>query len=904
MAWLRRVIGGFRDLFQRTHAEQELEEEIRDYLETAAEQKILTGMEREDAIRAARAELGSREALKDRVRDVSWASLIDALWQDLRYGVRMLRKSPGFAVVAIFSLALGIGANTAIFTVVNSLVLRPLPVIDPHRLATISSGTSVSQPWSYAIWSQIRQRAEAFGGACAWSMQRFNAEQGAEGQPVEGMFASGEFFTMLGVPAVIGRTFTSADDERGGGPDGPVAVLSYAMWHRHFGGSANVIGMSFVVEGVPFTIVGVTPPEFFGVEVGRRFDVALPIGAEPLIRGKETALDARMALWLRVMLRLPPGQSLEVATATLRAVQPQIREGSIPQDFPQLQQGFLKEPFTLVPAAAGISALRQRYERPLLTIQVLVALVLLIACANLANLLLARATARRHELSVRLALGAAWWRLVRQLLIESFVLAGIGAFAGLAVAAWGSRALVAQLSTSVNRVSLDLPLDWRVMAFTAAVAVATAVLFGTAPAFRATRAAPIDALKEQRRTARDARLSFSSGLVVAQLAVSMVLVLAAGLLVRTFERLATLPLGFESDRVLVVTVDAMRASIDPASRSAFYYRLVDAAAAAPGVANAAGSMFTPVTGGSSTVLVDVPGAPAMSILERTSLINFVTPRWLATYGMAIHAGRDIDIRDTTSAPPVVLVNEAFARSFFPGRDAIGQSVGITAGPRGEVPVGSKIIVGIVDDAVYGSVREKVRPTMYMPLAQWDLPVPLQPYVIISVRSATESPALLTRPVAAALTAVDRDLVFTFRPLSDQVDATLMQERLIAILSGLFGTLALLLAAVGLYGVTTYAVSRRRAEIGIRLALGAQRSDIIRLVLAKSLVMTGVGIVLGLAAGAAVTRYVEGMLFGLTPLDPTTFIAVSLLFAAVSTLAAFVPARRATTVDPLIALRCE
>jgi predicted permease len=581
-------------------------------------------------------------------------------------------------------------------------------------------------------------------------------------------------------------------------------------------------------------------------------------------------------------------------------MQPQIRAGAMPPDG---AQGFLEDAFTLIPAAAGTSGLRERYQQPLLAILVIVALVLLIACANLANLLLARATARRHEMSVRLALGASRWRLARQLLVESLVLASAGAAVALTIAPWGSRAIVAQVSTSAARVALDLPLDWRVMAFTAAVTVATSVLFGTAPALRATRAAPIDALKEQGRgTSEAAWMSLSSGLLITQVALSLVLVVAAGLFVRTFERLARLPLGFDSDRVLVVGVSAARAHIGAADQIRFYDRLVAAVAAVPGAAHAAGSIITPVGGSIMAFPADVPGAPPMSVRERRVLANSVTPGWFATYGTPIRAGRDIGERDTKNAPPVAVVNEAFVRKFFPGGNAIG-AIASEMPPPGsrEAPV-ARTIVGIVGDAVYRSLRAEVPPTMYQPLAQRDSPSLTG--ITISVRAASGSPVQLAPSVAAALTAIDRELAFSFRPLADQVNASFAQERLVAMLSAFFGALALLLAGIGLYGVTSYSVTRQRTEIGIRMALGAQRSDVIGLVLGRSLVMTVAGIVLGLAGAAAVTRYLEALLFGVTPLDPTTFIAVSLMFAAVTTLAAYLPARRATNLDPLVALRYE
>ena len=421
---------------------------------------------------------------------------------DMRLAVRALRATPIASLVAALSLALGIGANTAIFSLLNSLLLRTLPAKEPERLVTISSDAAVRMGfkaglgWNYAMWDRFRQRAEAFDGAIAWTPQRIDLAANGESQPVDGLVVSGDFFATLGVPAFLGRTLTAADDRRGGGPDGPVAVIGYGLWQRRFGGSAGVIGTSLNVEGVPFTIVGVTPPEFFGLEVGKAFDLAVPLGTEPLFRGKKAAIDQPRSLFLFIMLRLKAGQSRDAATAALRTIQPDILAPGLPP--------FVREPFTLVPAAAGADipdSARPRYERSLLTMLVVVALVLLIAAANIANLQLARATARRHELSVRLALGASRWRLARQMLVESLVLASAGAAGGLLFAMWGSRAVVAALSSPIGRVALDVPLDVRVLMFTVVLTSVTAILAGTAPALRAARAAPIEALKEGARGA-------------------------------------------------------------------------------------------------------------------------------------------------------------------------------------------------------------------------------------------------------------------------------------------------------------------------------------------------------------------------------------------------------------------
>ena len=849
--------------------------------------------------------------------------------QDLRVAVRVLRAAPVVTGIAILSLALGVGANTAIFSLVNSLLLRTLPVPEPERLVIMttdaSAGRRNTDAWNYGVWEEIRRRApQMFDGAVAWSetgtQNRLSlSTAGGEPQPVDGAYVSGDFFTTLGVPALLGRTFTSADDVRGSGPDGPVAIISYGMWQRRFGADAKVIGTSVVIERIPFTIIGVTPPEFFGAEVGRTFDVALPLNANQLIRGKDSDIDRR-SVWLYIMVRLKAGQSAEAATSLLRSVQPQIREAVVPATLPpeaqdpalrQLaDQVFLKNPFTLVPASMGTSQLRRRYERPLLATLVIVGLVLLIACGNIANLLLARATARRHELSVRLALGATRWRLVRLLLVEALVLAGIGALAGLVFARWAGPMLVAQLSTSVTRVTLDLSLDWRVLAFTVAVTAATAVLFGTAPAFRARRIAPIDALKEQGRGALgDARTGLSGSLVVAQVALSMVLIVAAGLLVGTFERLATLPLGFDSDRVLIVNVDVSRAPIDPANRIPFFHQLVAAVAAVPGVARAGGSMATPVGGSSLLGFIDLPGAPPAQPEpgpvpfwnSRMTMLNQITPGWLATYGTAVVAGRDIDERDVQGALPIALVNDAYVHKFLPGRNPIGETIRFledTAPP--------KTIVGVVSDAVYVSVRDGVRPTVYIPLAQREAAGPTA-NVIISVRSSDGSPAPskvegLAPRVAAALTGVERNLTFTFRPLQDRVDASLTQERLVALVTGFFGTLALLLAGLGLYGVTSYAVTRRRAEIGIRMALGAQPTGVVRLVLVRVFVLVALGVIIGTAVSWWSSQFIASLLYDLQPRDAVTLVSAAVTLTVVGALAGWLPAYRASRIDPAQVLR--
>jgi predicted permease len=822
---------------------------------------------------------------------------------DLRDAWRALRATPIVTAVAILSLALGIGANTAIFSIIDSLLLRSLPVRAPERLALVKQRpTDLYGSWTNPFWEQIRdRRRQIFETAFAFSSTRFDLASGGEADYVQGLWVSGDFFDGLGVQALLGRTLTDADDRRGGGPDGPVAVISYSYWQRRFGGAADALGKTIQLDRVPFTIVGVTPPGFFGPEVGRRFEVAIPIGAEPLVRGRDTALDKRSTWWLRVMVRLKDGQTLAAAEQALRGVQPQVREATIPQGWrPDNVARYLATPLVLHPASSGVSGLRQTYTQPIVAIMAVVVFVLLIACANIANLLLARAAARRHEFSVRLALGASRIRLARQLLVESLLLSGLGALLGLALARWGSGLLVRQLSTGSRQVFLNVSIEWRVLAFTIAVAVATALLFGLVPALRASRAQPIDAIREHGRGAiGERRVSLGHVLVAGQVALSLVLIVGAGLFMRTFASLATLDLGFDRDPLLIVQVNAQKSHLAPDRRRDFYQRLADEVRTVPGVSTAVASLVTPVSGETWNDNVVVENRPPLSGEAALSNVNIVTPGWFAAYGTRLKAGRDIDVRDTLASTPIVVVNETFVRRFLGGGQAIGQRVRLPGGLKDTSPWME--IVGIVADAIYLSPREAIPPTMYMPLAQRP---ELPSFVSVTVRVASGAPMLAVRGVAEAIGRVDRDLALTFTPLKQNVDAALAQERMVAMLSGFFGALALLLAGLGLYGVMSYAVNRRRGEIGIRMALGASAGHVIGMILGRVGLLVSAGVIVGAGVAWWASRFVETLLWGLKPQDLTTLLGASFVLAAVGALAGWLPARRAARIDPARVLRDE
>jgi putative ABC transport system permease protein len=725
-------------------------------------------------------------------------------------------------------------------------------------------------------------------------------------QAADGFLASGSFFSTLGVSAVIGRTFTDADDRRDGGADGPVAVISFGFWQRQFGGASNVIGHTIRLEDVPFTIVGVTPPAFFGLDVGRTFDVIMPLNTEPLVSRNESQIANGNSSWLNIIARLRPDQTSAGATTALRAIGPQILEATLPQDWPTaaLNQ-YRARVFTVLPAATGDSSARGQYLSPLLAILGIVGLVLAIACANIANLLLARGTARRHELSVRVALGASRWRLVRQLFIESLLLSAAGAAIGVFVASPVDRFVVGEISTDVRPVFLTLTLDSHVLLLTLLVSVGAALLFGIGPALQASDVAPMDALKDgrDRQISGDGSRRIADGLVVVQVALSVILVVASGLFVRTFVALATRPLGFDRERVLIATINSHSAAIEPAARLTLYERARDAVAALPGVSSAAVSTQTPpVTGPTVIMPIDtITGGTRLQGMDRMTGLNFVTPRWFSTFGTRLVSGRDLSDRDRAGSPRVALANRAFARKFLNDANPVGHVISTIGGePRRTMSIE---VIGFVEDAIHGSLRHPVKPMLYLPLTQADwLPTGWLAEVDLSVRSTSLPPSQLTSSITRAIQDVSPDLVITSHSLADQINDTLTQERIVALLSGVFSTLALILAGLGLYGVAAYAVIRRRIELGIRMALGSAPSAIMRLALARIARLVGVGLLIGIVASLVLSRFVVTLLYGVEPRDPITLLGAVAILAVVAAVAGWLPAWRASRIDPALVLR--
>jgi predicted permease len=822
--------------------------------------------------------------------------MLDGVVQDIRYALRSLRASPGFALVSILSLALGIGANTAIFSLIDSVMLKSLPVNHPEELVQVTLEER-SASFTNPIWEELRNRQDMFSSLMAYGSTRFNLAEGGEARNVPGVFASGSYFTTLGVKPVIGRTFTFDDDKRG---CPGMAVISYDFWQRQYGGDASVVNKTISLDGHPFPILGVIQPGFLGTDVGSSNDVYVPICTEPAFR-EFSSLDRRSNWWLRVLGRPKPELGERGALARLKTLAPGIMEATTPQNQRgELQARYRRHIFELQPAANGLSFIRTQYRPALITLMVVVGVVLLIACANVANLLLARATARQREIAIRMALGSGRSRVIRQLLTESLLLSVTGALLGVLFAQWAARLLVTFLNTSRGNVVLDLAVDLRVLAFTSAVAIATGVLFGLAPAWRGTRVAPQSAMKENSRgmTQDRAKLGLGKLLVAAQVALSLVLLVGAGLLVGTFRKLQALNPGFEPDHVLIVNSDFRNSKVAKEARLAMFEDVLTRLRAIPGVRAATAVDNTPISGSSWNDDVVVDGFTPKD--ERDSLVWYyeTQPGLFATLGIPMVAGRDFDDRDRVGAPKVAIVNQTMANKFFHGANPVGKTYRVRgSGNQLSEPVE---IIGVVKDAKYRSLREDNLPIAYIAMKQAAAPFS---FVVFELR-AQGSAADLIPGVKSVMEQSHREAVLTFQTLSTQVAESLTRERLLATLSGFFGALALLLAAIGLYGVMSYNVARRRGEIGIRMALGAEQARVLRMVLREVASIVALGLAAGAAVALGTTHLVWTLLYGLDARDPATIGIAAMLLAAVAALAGFIPARRASQLDPMVALREE
>ncbi|WP_321477409.1 ABC transporter permease [uncultured Paludibaculum sp.] len=720
MPWYRR----WRNVFRPEALDDDLERELQYHLAETVDRLTEAGLTEREALREARRRLGNYTLQKERTRAMNVAGWLDETRADLQYGMRQLKRNPGFAAVAILSLALGIGANTAIFQLVNAIRLKTLPVQQPQQLVTIDfqEGAARAGWWptrsavmTHPEWEEIRSRQQAFSGMLAWSVARFNLTNGGEPRFAEGLFVSGDFFRQLGVEAMLGRTFTTADDSPACSAG---AVVSYAFWKREFGGDPGVLGRSVTLDGHSIPVIGVTPPEFFGVEVGSRYDVAVPLCVDRLMSEDGRGRAPQLATWwLAAMGRLKPGWTVKMADTHLRALSPAVMRASLPTGYqPELAKRYLANQLTAVAADTGTSALRAEYERPLWLLMAATSLVLLIACANLANLLLARATVRAPEIAVRLAIGASRWRLIRQLLAESLLLAISGTVLGAVLALGLSRALVGFLSTSGNPVFVDVALDCRVLSFAAALSLLTCVLFGLLPAWRGTHLAPASAMRGGARGATAGREQFAlrRALLSTQVALSLVLLVGALLFVRSLHNLMTVDTGFQSEGVLALSVDYSRSHYPMERRSAIAHELANRLSAVPGVLSLAQVDKTPVSGENWDNLVGVQSATAATG-GRTSFFTQVSSGYFRTMSTRLVAGRDFNEHDNLTAPKVAIVNEVFAKRLFGATNPIGRTFHMAADAGHAEPVFE--IVGLVANTKYASLKEEFRPIAYFPLAQ-------------------------------------------------------------------------------------------------------------------------------------------------------------------------------------------
>ncbi|HKV63243.1 MAG TPA: ABC transporter permease [Candidatus Acidoferrum sp.] len=901
MSLLRDLGSGLRSLFRKEQVNRELDEELGEYLEMAAEEKMKHGMSRKEAVRAVRLERGSLEVTKEIVRSGGWESVVDTLWRDLLFAARMLRKSPGFTLVAMLTLALGIGANTAVFSVMNTVLLRYLPLPNPQQLVFLrlpnatpegvgSSGDG-DRSFSYAVFEALRKEHAVFSDLMAYvplAVDRVAVRIGEDPEEAEGDMVSGNFFSGLGVSFTRGRGFTLEDETA----HASIAVLSYSYWTTRFGRSPSAIGQTIYVKGVPFTVIGVTAQGFYGLEPGSSTDFWIPLQNRPELTAwdnspSQNTLYGSPKWWcIQLIGRLAPDVTEAQGLAILDPPFQSAALIGLGTPDPKAKENILAFSST-----QGIQGLRDGYQKPIQILLAMVGLVLAIACANVSLLLVARNSTRAREFSVRMALGAGRGRLLRQMLAESFLLVGGGTALGWMFAISGSRSL-----TAWSGVEIPFVLDWRVLFFTLAISIGCAIVFGLAP-LRSAVSVPVGVtLKTSKATAYcDQKSSWSGKVVVAsQMALCLILLIGSGLLVRSLRNYQTLPLGLRVDGLLVFGTDPFSVLSDE-EKEHFYQNLLARLRGVPGVESATLVGHRPGSGWGWNSVWAIDGVEPQEPFSESMSANDVGSDFCHTLGIPILHGRDVTDADTRFAPKVVLVNETFSKRFFPKADALGHSVGEQNKPENRFT-----IVGVIGDSKYKRVDEKTKPTLYFPYAQLNSVSNMQ----VELRTPGNPEALIPS-VSAVLHDLDPNLPMQ-KPMTQraQFDESYSQARLFARLSIFFAVIAVLLVATGLYGTLAYRIGRRTSEIGVRMALGAQRSQVLWMVLRESLLISTVGIFVGTPLAFAGTRVMQSMLFGLGPTDALSFAAALLCVTLVAIVAALMPARRAATMDPITALRYE
>lgn len=883
---MTRLGSAWRNLVHRRSVERDLDEELRGTFDLLVDEYVASGMNATEARRAAMLQLGRIDSIKTQVRDARSGAGLETLWHDIRFSVRLLRRSPSFTAAAIVSLALGMGANGAVFGLLNALRLRSLPVADAGALAEVRLNgprccrhTGRNRQVSLPLWQEIVGQQQAFSGLFAFADTRFNLAPQGEVRYVEGLYVSGDFFPVLGVAALRGRMLTPPDD-RAGCANAP-AVISHALWQNEFGGAADILSQTLTLRSGRHPIVGVVPPSFLGVEVGRRFEVALPVCA--------AGFDRRDHWWLAVMGRLAPGWTVPAAEAHIATLAPSLLQPVVPPTYNAEQTAeFLKLRFSVRPAANGISPLRTEYEDPLWLLLAIAALVLLTSCANLASLSLVRASVRQPELAMRFALGATRFRVVRQLIVEGALIGLAGAVAGIGLAGMSIRAVVAALSTSTDPIVLDGGLDWRMVAFNVAIIGLTTVAFASGPAMRASARMPIN--DGARSTEGRRRVAAREVLVSIQVAMSVVLLSAALLFVLTFRNLTTMDVGFAREDLLVANVFLSERDHPPETIAAFQRNLTSRLAALPGVAAAAHATTPPLAG--SVWGIIARSRSSGGEIRDEAIRNEISDAYFVTMDMPIVAGRGFADQDTPQSPKVAIVNDTFARRFFPGTSPLGQ--------RYMDGDGEFEVIGLVRDSKQYFLREVSRPIAYTAAAQVALP---RSTIRFMIRSRIGT-AAVTESVRRTITEASPSAGIRFAAMSEMTAQSISRERLMATLSAFFGLTALALAIVGVYGVVSYTAASRQREIGIRLALGARSADVIRTVLFRMAVTGGVGLAAGLLLTFSVSTTAASLLYGVGPRDPRLFALTAAVTVVSALAAAFMPVRRALATDPVQVLKTQ
>jgi len=902
-----------RSLFRKKRVEGELEEELRGFLEMAAEEKMKQGMSHQDARRSVRLEQGGVEITKEVVRSAGWESFVETCWQDLRFGVRMLRKSPGFTAVAALTLALGIGANAAIFTVINAVMLRALPVQHPEQLVAVGdpakvyswgTGTPRTDAFSYPLYREVRDHNDVFSSLLATS-NLGNLQIAMEGGPetARGRLVTENYFQTLGVEALLGRTFT-ADENRIPGGD-PVLVISYEYWHQRFSGDSGVIGRKVRLNNYPFTIIGIAPPGFFGEVVGDRSDLWAPMMMQPQLMPGRNFLESVNDSALLLIGRLKRGVTIEQAQTDVNTVAEQallvtLNAGLSADDRDAMRKK--KIAVEVSSGSRGLSRLRHEFSTPLLLLMGMVVLVLLVACVNVANLMLARSEVRQREIAVRFAMGAGPGRIVRQLLTESLLLASFGGALGLLLANWGSALLVSLVNSDHRHGSpVSLGIDWHVLTFAGGICLSAAIVFGLAPALRFLRVKPGLALKEGGRDSGPGRKGVLGRVLIgSQIALGVLVLMTAGLLVRSLRNLQEADLGYSRDQLLLARVDFLQSGYKGTAIQNVTQELLDRLSSLPGVRGVTASSNGLFSGDESSDAIRIDGVAPSNQQDNETHDDEVGPNYFSTIGVPIVLGREITQEDFAKAVHVAVVNESFAKFYFGARSPIGHKIYMQDSEHPDQPPYD--IIGVARDVHDHNVRDAVRRRMYAPLtsATFD---DIGAYNF-EIRAIGNPQALFTS-VRKAIRELNPNLIIdNMETAGELVTDTLTSQALVAKLAAFFGGLALMLVCVGLYGSLAYNVAGRTREIGVRMALGAPRRNVMWMVIREALIVFTAGVTIGLPFGIAATRLFKAMLFGITTTDPLSIASAILALIVIWTAAAIIPVRRATRVDPIVALRYE